>query len=61
MAAAAEPPTRCRILLEQVSRADPGPVDRPPASDRLEQAIGAELAARLVAALAGDHGVRRVL
>ena len=59
MAAASEPPTRCRILLELVSRADPA--DRPPASDRLEQAIGAELAARLVAALAGDHGVRRLL
>jgi hypothetical protein len=61
MAATAEPPTRCRILLEQVSRVDPGPGDRPPAGDRLEQAIGAELAARLVAALAGDHGTRRLL
>ena len=61
MAAASEPPKRCRILLERVIRADPAPVDRPPASDRLEQAIGAELAARLVAALAGDHGARRLL
>ena len=59
MAAASEPPKRCRILLERVIRADSA--DRPPASDRLEQAIGAELAARLVAALAGDHGVRRLL
>jgi hypothetical protein len=62
MSAAAQPQTRSQappsLLVEHVSRLDPG-LDRPSAHDRLERALGAELAARLVSALAGDHGMRR--
>ena len=63
MSAAAHPQTRSQappsLLVEQISRLDPG--DRPSAATRLEQQLGRELAARLVSALAGDHGVRRLV
>jgi hypothetical protein len=63
MSAAAQPHTRSQappsLLVEHVSRLDPGLADRPSAHDRLERALGPELAARLVSALAGDHGMRR--
>jgi hypothetical protein len=49
------------LLLEHVSRLDLGLAERPSAFDRLQHALGPELAARLLSALAGDHGVRRVL
>ena len=62
MSAAAQPQTRSQappsLLVEQVSRLDDG--DRPSAAARLEQQLGRELAARLVSALARDHGVRRL-
>lgn len=62
MSAAAHPQTRSQappsLLVEQVSRLDPG--DRPSAAARLERQLGRELASRLVSALAGDHGVRRL-
>jgi hypothetical protein len=65
MSAAAHPQTRSRalpsLLLEHVSRLDLGLAERPSAFDRLQHALGPELAARLLSALAGDHGVRRVL
>lgn len=65
MSAAAHPKTRSQgppsLLLEHVSRLGLGFDDRPSALNRLEQALGPVLAARLVSALAGDHGVRRVL
>jgi hypothetical protein len=65
MSAAAHPRMRSQglpsLLLEHVSRLGLGLSDRRSASDRLEQELGPELAARLVSALAGDHGVRRVL
>jgi hypothetical protein len=46
------------LLVEQIIRHDPG--DRPSAAARLEQQLGAELAALLVSALAGDHRMRRL-
>jgi hypothetical protein len=61
MSAAAQPHIRSQppsLLVEQVSRVDPG--DRPTATARLEQQLGRELAARLVSALARDHRVRRL-
>ncbi len=65
MSAAAHPHTRSQalpsLLLEHVSRLGLGFSERRTATDRLEQELGPELAARLVSALAGDHGVRRVL
>ncbi len=65
LSAAAHPKSRSQalpsLLLEHVSRLGLGFDDRPSAHDRLEQTLGPELAARLVSALAGDHGVRRVL
>ena len=64
MSAAAQPQTRSqappRLLLEHVSRPDPALAERPSAHDRLELALGPELAHRLVWALAGDHSVRRL-
>jgi hypothetical protein len=63
MSAAAHPQRRSQappsLLVEHVSRLDPGFSERPSAHDRLERALGPELAARLISALAGDHGVRR--
>jgi hypothetical protein len=66
MSAAAHPQTRCRralpsLLVEHVSRIGLSEAERPSAADRLEQELGPELATRLVSALAGDHGIRRVL
>lgn len=49
------------LLLEHVSRLDLGFSDRPSAADRLSWVLGPELTARLVSALAGNHGVRRLL
>jgi len=63
MSAAAHAQTRSQappsLLVAQVSRLDPG--DRPSAAARLEEQLGHELAARLVSALAGDHGARRLV
>jgi hypothetical protein len=63
MSAAAHPQTRSQappsLLLEHVSRLD-FRLDRPSAHDRLERALGPELATRLVHALSGDHAMRRV-
>jgi hypothetical protein len=65
MSAAAQPQTRGQavpsLLLEHVRRLDVGLSDRPSATDRLEQALGRELASWLLSALAGDHGSRCVL
>jgi hypothetical protein len=65
MSAAAHAKTRCQavpsLLLEHVSRLDLGFSDRPSAADRLSWVLGPELTARLVSALAGNHGVRRLL
>lgn len=65
MSATAQPKSRSQalpsLLLEHVSRLGLGYADRPSAHDRLELALGPELAARLLSALAGDHGMRRVL
>lgn len=65
MSAAAQPKTRSQappsLLVEHVSRLGLGWDDSPSALDRLEQKLGPELTAWLVSALAGDHGVRRVL
>jgi hypothetical protein len=64
MSAAAHPQTRSQalpsLLLEHVSRLGFGFAERPSAADRLERALGPELAARLLSALAGDHGLRRM-
>lgn len=60
MGAAAHPQTHSQapsLLVEQVSRVDPG--DRPTAAARLEQQLGPELTALLVTALTGDHSMRR--
>jgi hypothetical protein len=61
MSAAAQPQMSTRApcrLLEHVHRLDVVQFDRPSAHDRLEQALGGELMARLLYALAGDHGIR---
>jgi hypothetical protein len=62
MSAAAQPQTRSQappsLLVEHVSRLDPG-VERPSAHERLQRALGPELATLLVTALAGDHRIRR--
>jgi hypothetical protein len=61
MSAAAQPQTSTKapgLLVEHVNRLGVVELDRPPAHDRLEQAIGRELTARLLYALAGDHGIR---
>jgi hypothetical protein len=66
MSAAAHPHTRSHgqtlpsLLVEMVSHAGLSQAERPSAADRLERELGPELAARLVSALAGDHGVRRL-
>jgi hypothetical protein len=63
MSAAAQPQTRGlapSLLVEHVQRLDQGFGDRPPARARLEQALGPELAVRLLHALAGAHGMPRV-
>ena len=67
MSAAAHPQTRSHgqalpsLLVEMVSRAGLSRAERrPTAAHRLERELGPELAARLVSALAGDHGVRRL-
>ena len=49
------------LLLEHVSRLDIGLSERPSAFDRLQHELGPELATRLLSALAGDHGMRRLL
>jgi hypothetical protein len=61
MSAAAQPQMSTQaptLLIEHVHRLDVVQLDRPSAHDRLEQAIGRELTARLLYALAGDHGIR---
>jgi hypothetical protein len=58
---AAEPQnegTRAALLVEQISALGRLDAARPPARERLEQKLGAELACRLVGALAGDKGMR---
>jgi hypothetical protein len=63
LSAAAHPQVRSEappsLLLEHLSRLGLGYADSPSARARLEQALNPELAARLVSALAGDHGMRR--
>ncbi len=63
MSAAAQPQTRGlapSLLVEHVHRLDLGLGDRLPARARLEQALGAELAYRLLYALTGEHAMPRV-
>jgi hypothetical protein len=49
------------LLVQHVSRLEAGFADRPSAADRLTLVLGPELTARLLSALAGNHGVRRLL
>ena len=62
MSAAAQPQMSSTqapcLLVEHVHRLGIVELDRTPAHDRLEQALGRELTARLLYALAGDHGIR---
>jgi hypothetical protein len=61
MSAAAQPQMSTQapsLLVEHVHRLGIVELDRTCAHDRLEQAIGRELTARLLYALAGDHGIR---
>lgn len=65
MSAAAHPQMRSHqalpsLLVEHVSCIGLSQADRPSAALRLEEALGPALAARLLSALAGDHGVRRL-
>ena len=45
-------------LLDHCSRMAGGAAAKPQARERLEAALGGELARRLIGALAGDHRVR---
>ena len=61
MSAAAQPQIRGlapRLLVAHVQGLGLGLADRPSAFDRLEQALGHDLALRLLHALAGDHASR---
>ena len=61
MSAAAQPQMSTQapnLLVEHVHRLGIIELDRQPAHDRLELALGRELTARLLYALAGDHGIR---
>jgi hypothetical protein len=61
MSAAAQPQIRGlapNLLVAHIHGLGLGLTDRPSALDRLEQALGHELALRLLHALAGDHAAR---
>jgi hypothetical protein len=61
MSAAAQPQIRGlapTLLVAHVHRLGLGFDDHPSALDRLQQAVGQELALRLLHALAGDHASR---
>ncbi len=52
--------TRAALLLEQITAVGRLDDTRPPARERLEEALGCELAQRLVAALTGDKAMNTV-